>query len=220
MLFNVRLLSGLTDPNTCSYQISKAEKITGIWKQACILLVLSAILASIAALLGIGNEMISKQIYELSANEYEVAKALFGLGNVMQETVITLLTILFPSLVFWIFSDSEYRKLIIIQLYVAVIYLIDRAVSIPFQLWVGVDQHSSPFSLGVFAQYLTEAEIIIFFFSNISLFSIWAIVIQYKYLTTIAEKSKKLILAVILSTNLFIWIVSAIFSYIKFEKLF
>lgn len=220
MFFQIRLWKGLTTPYVTAHQLHKAESYTGIWKRTTTLLIVALILSSISAYFGIGNEQMSKLIYNSSASEFEAIKGLFAIGQVLQYIIVTAILIFFPALIFWIFTDIGYRKLVVIQLYMVTIFLIEKVVAIPMQLWFGLDYASSPFSLGIIAQYITDNEFLINFFGEISLFAILAITLQFNYLKVVTEKTQKLLLLLILATNLFIWIFTALFSFIKFEVLF
>lgn len=217
MLFQVRLFRGLFSPYVTAHQLHKAEEIRGIWTRTTIILVISLILAGISAFFGIGNEAVSKQIYDVSSAEFEMMKALFAAGQMIQSLLITTALIFFPALVFWVFTDIEYSKLVVIGLLTAAITLIEKIILIPFQLFFGIEEVSSPFGLGVVTQYITEFEFLNYLLGTVSIFSIWIMVLQYRYLKWTTEKKKGLILLIVLATNLFIWIFSSLFSYIKFE---
>lgn len=220
MFYQVQLWKGLTSPYVNSHQLNKAEKFSGIWKWVSLLLFFTLILSGISAYNGIGNEQLSKLIYAAGTSEFHTIKGLFALGQVIQSMIVMLIFIFFPALILWVFTDIEYRKLVVVQLYVGGIYIFEKIVTIPLQLYFGLGYESSPFALGIIAQYLTDYEIVIKFFGEISLFSIWAMVIQFKYLSIITQKSPKIIILLIISINLFIWLFTALFSFIKFEVMF
>ncbi|PAE44670.1 hypothetical protein [Bacillus sp. 7884-1] len=214
MYFRVQLLRGLYQSHRCSHQMKEAEQIKGIWTRSALLLFTSLILFSISAYFGIGNESLSKTIYDLSPNEFETIKALFGIGQVIQGILGSILLLFPPALYFWVFTHVDYKKLVIMQLFILTIYLIEQALSIPFHI-VGLDLVSLPFSFGVIAQYLTDYELIINFFSTITLFKIWSIILQTTFIKVLSEKSTKISLLIVIPINLFIWIFIALFPYIK-----
>lgn len=220
MFFQVNIWKGLRQPYMSAHQLHKAEEYNGIWKKTTLLLVISLILATISAYFGIGNEQLSKLIYETTITEFSATKALFAVGQIIQAIVVTAIIIFFPALIFWIFTDIGYRKLVVMQLYVTSIFLIEKVITLPMQLYFGLNDASSPFSLGIIAQYVTDYELISNFFSEITLFAVWAIILQFKYLRIITDNSPRRILVLILATQLFMWVVSALFSYIKFEVMF
>ncbi|MDZ5471859.1 hypothetical protein SM124_08865 [Bacillus sp. 31A1R] len=219
MYYQVQLLRSLFQPFVYSYQLKQAERIEGIWGRTVLLMIITIIISSISAYFGIGNEILSNKIHELTPEQFEIMKVFFALGQVLNGIVITALYIFFPSLLIWLFADIEYKKLVIIQLLVVTILLFEKLIIIPLHLFLGIDQDSSPFSFGVMAQYITNYKLIIYFLSAITLFKIWAIVIQYKYLKSMSQKSPAFILVILLSINLLFWVFNALFSYIQFEKL-
>ncbi|SHP74300.1 Uncharacterised protein [Mycobacteroides abscessus subsp. abscessus] len=219
MIYRVQLFRGLKDPYIIGHQLTKAEKMEGTWKYTSILTFASFLLYSISAYLGIGSEILSNQIYQLTPSDYEATKLLFAVGQVLTGVLGTLLFIFFPSLVFWLFSDTYYMKLVNIQLIITAVILLEKAISIPFHFYLGLDTMSLPYSFGVIGQYVTDYRFIILFLSKITIFQIWAIVLQYTYIKSIMDRSNNIVLSIVLVTNIFIWLVLALYSFIDFEKL-
>lgn len=218
MIYRVQLFRGLKEPYIIGHQLTNAEKIEGTWKYTIILTFASFLLYSLSAYLGIGSEMLSKDIYQLTSSEYEATKLLFAVGQVLLGVLGTILFIFFPALVFWLCADTNYIKLVNIQLIITTIILIEKAISIPFHFYLGLDPVSLPYSLGVIAQDLTDNRYLILFFAQISFFQIWVIILQYTYVKSLLDRSKPLVLSIIIATNVFIWLLLALFSYIDFEK--
>lgn len=219
MIYRVQLFRGLKDPYIIGHQLTRAEKMEGTWKYTIILTFTSCLLYSLSAYLGLGSEILSNQIYQLTPSEYEASKLLFAAGQVLIGVLGTLLFIFFPALIFWLFSDTEYTRYVNIQLIITTIILLEKAISIPFHFYLGLDLMSLPYSLGVIAQYLTDYRYIILFLSQITIFQIWIVLLQYTYVKSIMDRNNKIILAIIISTNVFIWLLLALFSYIDFEKI-
>lgn len=220
MFFQVQLWKGLKEPYVTAHQLNKADKIVGLWKWITLLLLFTLVLSGTSAIFGVGNEQLSKLIYDTSHSEFMMIKVVFALGQVLQALIVTAVLIFLPSLVLWIFMDVDYHKLVVIQLYVTTIYLIEKGITFPMQIYFGLDHASLPFSLGIMAQSITDYKFITNFFGEVSLFALWSIILQYRYLKVVSEKNRKQLLFVIISINLFLWIFAALFSYIKFEVLF
>jgi hypothetical protein len=219
MIYRVQLFRGLKEPYIIGHQLTKSEKIEGTWKYTIILTLASLLIYSISAYLGIGNETLSNQIYQLTSSEFEASKLLFAAGQVLIGVLGTILFIFLPAFVFWVFSDTDYIKLVNIQLIITTIILLEKAISIPFHFYLGLDQVSLPFSLGVIAQYVTDNRFIILALAQITFFQIWALTLQYTYVKSILDRSNKVVLAIVITTNLFIWLAIALYSYIDFEKI-
>lgn len=218
MIYRVQLFRGLKEPYIIRHQLTNAEKIEGTWKYTIILTFASFFIYSLSSYLGIGSEILSKEMYQLNQSEFEATKLLFAVGQVLTGMLGTLVYIFFPALIFWLFSDTEYMKLVNIQLIITTIILIEKVISIPFHFYLGLDPLSLPYTLGVVAQYITDSRLIILFFAQVSIFQIWAILLQYTYVKKLLDRSNSVVLSIIIATNIFIWLFLALLSYIDFEK--
>ncbi|URM33388.1 hypothetical protein LLY41_02585 [Cytobacillus firmus] len=219
MGYRVPLLRGIKEPYLISHQLRKEEELEGLWKQAVRLLLLTILVYGLSAYFGIGSELTARRITEISGSEYEIYKLFFGIGQVTWGLLYTLFIIFVPALFLWTLLDSEYHKLISIQYMVVLILLVEKLVNIPLYIYMGLNNESSLFSFGIMAQAITSKELLIYFFSSITLFKIWTFILQYKYLKVISEKSPRFIILILLGMHLFFVIVSALLSTIHLEKL-
>ncbi|PKG21962.1 hypothetical protein [Niallia nealsonii] len=219
MDFYARIIRGLKEINTVSYELQTAEKMTGLFKKIIYLFLIATIVFAISSLLGIGNEMVSKELIEYDRSDFELNKLLFASGQVIWGWVFFSLHLFLVSLYFYVFSDVDYHKLLYIQVLAMTILLIEKIVIIPMQIYFGLPPLSSIFSLGIMAQTITSKKIIHYFLAEISLFKIWMIYIQYKYLTVISGKSGRYIIMVVLGIYLIILIISALTAYWHLENL-
>ena len=189
-MYNVRLLKGLREPYLNAQQLVKGETITGFWKKTILLLFLTILVSAVTAYFGIGNEILSKQLNESTNTEFEAAKSLFAGGQILWSLLAALLIITIPSLFFWALSDREWKKFIVVQLYVLTILLFEKVITALFTIFLGLPDLSNPFSLGVMGQTITDNNSILELLSQITVFKIWVIVLQYKYIRVLAERSR------------------------------
>lgn len=220
MTFHVRLIHGLIKPADFQYQLKYAERVTGLWLKLGLLFIISTVIFSIESYAGIGTESLANNLTTLTPAEFEVSKLLFGIGHVLFGIFYPALIIFIPALIFWIFFEANFQKLIITQQIVLVILLIEKAVLLPFLLWLGIDRSASPFSLGVISSSLSLNNLVSHFFGVVSLFKIAILFFQYYCLRAVLQVDKRKIVISVIVINLLYWILSALFSYIQFEKLF
>ncbi|PLR76195.1 hypothetical protein CU633_17195 [Bacillus sp. V3-13] len=218
MFFQNKLTKGLWDPARFFYQLREAERITGLWNRVVLLLLASALIFGLGTYTGVGTEILSKEITQLPISEFEAHKALFAAGQILWGLFYAALVLFVPSLFFWTLTDIEYKKLTVVQTLVLLILLIEKVVLLPFQITFGLDRFSSPFSLGVIAQYLSIKSFFVYFLATITVFKIWGMALQYKALKLLSDKNPKILLLMIISINLAAWLFSALISYIEFEK--
>lgn len=220
MHYRVQLLRGIVQPYIHSHQLKKAEHVHSVVLRSVLLLLAGVVVFGLGAYFGIGNETISKRIYEWSPAEFEARKVWFAVGQIIWGMTCTSFMIFFPALLFWILTDLEYKKLVVLQLFVTAILLLEKGIQIPLQLILGIEAHSSPFSLGVIGQYITNQVFIVSLLGGVTLFKVWTIFLQYYYLKIVSTKTSKQLLIYILAINLFFWIFASLLSTIQFDKMF
>lgn len=219
MMYHVRLLKGLRQPYMDAQVLVKAEEITGFWRKVLLLAVLTIILSAATAYFGIGNEILSKQIGNLTNTEFEAMKIMFALGQILWSMFAALIVITVPSIFFWAVSDIEWKKFVVVQLYVLGIFLLEKIITAIFTITMGLPEISNPFSLGVIGQIFTTNNIVLQFLAEITLFKIWAIVLQYKYVKILSEKSPKMTLLIVMGLNVILLLAAVFLNIMQLEKL-
>lgn len=219
MMYHVRLLKGLRQPYLNAQSLGKAEQITGFWWKLVLLAVLTMILSAVTAYFGVGNEILSKQITNLTNTEFEAAKIFFALGQILWAMFAALIVIIVPSILFWAVSDIEWKKYIVVQQYVLGIYLLERLTTAIFTMTMGLPEISNPFSLGVLGQLFTTNNIVLQFLAEITIFKIWAIVLQYKYVKILSQKTPQLTVLIVIGLNVLILIAAVFLNIMQLEKL-
>ncbi|OKL36385.1 hypothetical protein [Domibacillus mangrovi] len=220
MAYRLQLFKGLFRSTDQLYQLSQAEKIRGLWTKFSLLLLGSVLLSLLAGYLGIQSESVSTYMAESDTSTYEWLKVLFAAGSVLWGLLFPLFFIFIPALLFWTFLEIEFKKLVALQCIVLTIYLIEYALLIAWNVFFSIPRDSSPFSLGVVAQYATENIIAIRFFSFITIFQVWILVIQYRFLRTSEAKGARFVFLIVFLTGLAFWILSTLFTSIHVENLF
>jgi hypothetical protein len=218
-MYYVRLFKGLREPYITAQQLIKAEKIGGYWKNLFLLLFITFLLSATTAYYGIGNELLSKQLNSLSSTEFEAVKSLFAGGQILWSMLVTIFIIIIPSLFFWAISDIEWKKYIVVQCFVLLILLIEKIIMIPFAVLMGLPDISNPFSLGVIGQAFTSNSIILQFLAQITIFKVWAILLQIKYVKLLAGKTTKITALIVIGFHLIILVISTFLSMMDLEKL-
>lgn len=215
----IHVLRGLFYPDLYTYKLRDSEYVPGVWKNTAMLVLLSGLIFGISAYFGIGSEYLSKNLTAVSRENYELHKLLFMIGQLIWGLFYGLAMIFIPALFFWTFSDIELKKFVTVQLYVMPVLLLEKVINIPLATGLGLIKTSSPFSLGVIAQYITNNDFIIYFLAAITLFKVWVIFIEYKYIKMLTGKRPGIVLLLVIGINLIFWLFSALFSFIQFEKI-
>lgn len=217
MFYQLRLIKGTLYPNHHSYQLQQAEAVPGFWIRLFVLIFFSGALSVLGGFFGLHQELLANGLTTLPTDEYEARKLLFMLGQGVWGLFFAVFTLLFPALFFWTVTDGPFKKYIVIQMHVLVLLLAHKALYLITALLLGLDKFSSPFSLGVAAQYVTSNELLIMCFGSISVFHLWGVYIQYAFLKRFSNT--KLLIPYVIAINVFILIVSSLIYYSRLEKL-
>jgi len=124
-----------------------------------------------------------------------------------------------PALFFWALTDLEYKRLLVIQLFTMPILLLEKLLLVPLAIYLGLTKISSPFSLGIITQYITENGWLIYFFANLSILKNRTNFLEYKEGTAMTDKNPKLILLMVIAIQLVIWLFVALLSFIRMENI-
>lgn len=214
MIYQARLVKGLFSPERTRYHLHKAESVTQIRRKIVLLYVISILILGLYGFLGIGSESFSKELMKLSASEFEMGKMFVLAGNLVAGIVYPSVYLFLVSLFIWALTDIEYVKILIVQMIVFPLQLLEKVLVVPFFMFLHIDQDASPFSLGVISQYLISNEYIIHFFSQVTLFQVLVIALQYFYLKNLTERNKYILSIIILSYSI-LWLLNALLAYIK-----
>ncbi|MFS0784379.1 hypothetical protein [Bacillus sp. 1P06AnD] len=220
MTFRIQPLKGFFRPGTYGYQLQEAEAASGYKRNLILLFLISVCIYAISAVFGIGNESLSKELTALSDGEFEVRKQLFFIGRVVLGILIPAVYVMLSALYFWTFVNIPYQKLVIINMTAFCLFLAEKLIEIPMFVLMHIDGASNPFSLGIIAQYITDKELIVHFFSEITIFQAGMIAVICYYILRLTDRSKKAVIPFIIAFFVVCWLLSSLFSYIKIGVFF
>lgn len=220
MGYRLQLLQGLFRSNDQLQRLSHAERIRGLWMKFSLLVLISVLLSFLAGWLGIQGEGISAHLSETDATVHEWQKILFAAGSALAGLIFPFFFVFIPALLFWTFLEIDFKKLVALQCITLAIYLVEFALLIAWNVFLSIPRESSPFSLGVAAQYITDHSIAIRFFSFVTIFQLWILALQYRFLRTSPVKGPLFVFGIVLFTGLAFWILSTLLTSIYVENLF
>ncbi|MDT8858856.1 hypothetical protein N0O92_01350 [Alkalihalobacillus sp. MEB130] len=211
MKYHLELVRSLVEPDRKVDQLTIAEEIPlSLWKVACILF-LSLLISIIHAYYGLHTFGITHLLTNYTESQFELAKLMIGLGGVVDAIFSPLTYLLFTSIWFWVFLDhTHYRQTFVISTISIFILTLGKVALLPFELWLGVQSATSPFSLGILAHLFTTNEYYIHFFGHISLFLLWTIAFQIYAFSKIAFTKKSFIILLAILVHI-IMILASIF---------
>jgi hypothetical protein len=219
MKYQLNVWKALIHPRTHLYQLAQSEVIGSLKRNTFILLLLSLSVFFVKGMLGIEQHPISRELVTLSMDEFIERKTYFFVGQILNGGLYPLLFIVLPAIYYWSLTDIEFKKLIAVQMIVFPIYLLQSIIQALLYVLPGLPWYSSPLSLGILAQILTNNEFFIYFFGSITWFQVWIFYIQFKALKelTSINNSKKILFITVF--HIIIILIHSLLSYIDFYQL-
>jgi hypothetical protein len=220
MSFHVRLWKGIFQPYKF-YQLREAEDVVGFFWRFIALFMFSGLLSGFSVYTGLDTETFTRLLGKETTETIETMKFLFGIGSVLHGIISPMIVLYVSSLVLWFFlKEIEFHKIMTIQLYVIFIKMIENTLWIIFRLITGADTLSSPFGLGVLAQLATDQPFVLHLMNSMTIFGIWAIVIQILALKICSSLSIQRISIFVIALYLFINIFASLLSLIDVDHIF
>ncbi|GGA88018.1 hypothetical protein [Ornithinibacillus halotolerans] len=213
MTYSINLIKLLFAVDDHIYRIGKAELIRTPWKVMFLLLFLSLFVYSGMAMLGIGSQAISSGATIYTQSEFEMQKLWFIIGRIIYSLLFFLFVLFVPSFIFYLVTKIPYKKLLLMQTVVLFVLLLERVIWIPLVVYFGLDWYVSPLSFGIIASYLTDISYLIFLFGSISIFQLWIVGFQIKFLKNLSATDNRIIWATVILFNAIVWVVTALVAY-------
>lgn len=195
------------------FRIGKAEEVRNPWKSIFLLGLFTIFVYGVMGMLGMGSTLISNGAVLLDPAEYEMQKLWFIIGRIVFALIFVLFILSIPTFIFYWVTRVPFKKILLMQVVILFLMLVERVLWIPLAVYFGLDWFVSPFSFGVIASYFTDIHLLIYLFGAISLFQLWIIGIQIKFLIRLSNIHKGWIYATVILFHLAIWTVTAIVSY-------
>ena len=220
MILQIKPLKGIIKPHDYIYKLKRAEGYKYYLLQLSILIAVSLILYAITAFYGIGTESLSKELMGVNNAAWMARSQLFLIGSLLAGAVIACVFLLLSSIYYWSFLHTDFRKIVIVQMSIFILFLAEKALQIPLYLLLDIGKTSNILSLGIIAQYVTDSQIIIHLLSQVTLLRIGMIAFSYYYLKELSDISRRSLLMVIAFLFAFYWIGAGLLSYIKIGVFF
>lgn len=205
MLYRVNLAKFFFPIDDHLYTLKRAESLKNLWKLFALLIFASAGVYAWMAVLGIGSDIISTEAAALNAFEYEAGKVWFVLGRMAFAAIFAVLVLIVPSLFFYAITEIPYRKLLVMQQIVLLVMLIERVLWIPLAVFAGLDWFASPWAFGIITSYFTDLPWVIFFFGAISLFQLWIIWFQVKFIGFMSDIKRVWLWVNVIGIHILYW---------------
>jgi hypothetical protein len=211
MVYKSNPLKEIFHPKIAFAQLREAERVKNATIVVLLLLFFNVVLSLLRAYFGIGTEELTKHLDRYTGGQFAFLQLLFAFGHALGGLCVPLLILFTSSIIFYLLFnfDIDFVKLLTIQLPILLIFLLEDMALFPLQLFFGVKDLFSPFSLGVWGPYITKHAFIWALLRTVSVFSIWAISIQIIALRSLTEKPVQRVAMIVIAVYLLFGFISS-----------
>ncbi|MFC4402943.1 hypothetical protein [Gracilibacillus xinjiangensis] len=207
------LIEWIFSPNKQLERIKHAEHISNIWKTMILLIAASFLIYGWMAGLGMGSNLLSSSITDIPNSLYNADKFWFVIGRALFGLLFSVIILFLVSYYFYLVTELPYRMILVMQQVVFFVMLMERIIWIPLYTYMGLDWYVSPFSFGIIASYFTEITWIQTFFGSISLFQIWILFFQVKFILKLSIMEKYKVWIAVIALHLIGYVIVTLLSF-------
>ncbi|WP_077624152.1 hypothetical protein [Sediminibacillus massiliensis] len=212
MVYSSNIVKLFFHPEDHLFRIREAEKITHTTRLTFLLIGLCLVVYGWMSWLGIGSAPISANAVTMPQPNYETAKVWFLIARLAYALLFALFILTVPTCFFWLFYNIPFKKIVIMQLLVLSVLLVERLLWIPLFIYAGLEWYVSPLSFGIIASRLTEIPLLIHLLGVISIFQLWIVGFQVRYLSYLSKVYKAWIWTGVLLFHFTVWFIAAFVS--------
>ncbi|WP_461181457.1 hypothetical protein [Virgibacillus kimchii] len=191
------------------FRVRKAEKVYNLWKTSLLLVLASVVVYIWMGYLGLGTTPLAPAAVQATGVEYEQYKYWFILGRGVYALLFAAFILFIPSLIIYAFTGIPYQKLVMMQQIVLAVLLLERMLWVPLAVFIGLEWYVSPWSFGIIASYITEINWFVYFFGAISLFQLWIVWFQIRYVGGFQVIRKRSLWLIIILLHILLWSLAA-----------
>lgn len=213
MIYSLQLFRLLFAVDDHIFRIGKAEEIKRPWNLIAVLSLVTVAIYVWMAMLGIGSASLSSGVALADPSAYELNKLWFSVGRAIYSLVFVAFILLVPSLLFYWVTKVPFKKLLLMQIVVLFVLLVERLLWIPLSVYADLAWYVSPLSFGIIASYVTDIPFLIYLLGSISLFQLWIIGFQLRFLTKLSSVHQAWVWSAVILFHLVVWTVTAVVTH-------
>lgn len=212
-MYQLHIMNFLMSMDEQTDRLKNAEKVNHLWKLVSVFIIASMIVYGCIGFVGIGSDLLLDKSLSFTAGVYESSKFWFIIGKILLGFIFAVYILFVPALLFSQITSIQFKKLLTMQLIVLFMLLLERVIWFFLMLTTGLDWYVSPLSFGVIASLLTSKSWLIVVFGTISLFQLWVMWFQAKFIIKCLDNEGKVFIwMTVILLHLVEWVIVALLT--------
>lgn len=219
MFYDYAFFKSLFNPSSLTTALAKEAEIRGYKRRVAFVVFFTLLIFALQNVWGMGTAGLSHLFATNETNTYFVARVIsFGVSIVWAILffIFHYYLIAFILAVFNELPKSWVRK---VQLFVVSIFMLEKAILLAVFYGVGFTTNLNFFSLAPLVAKITTEPFVLFTLNQLSLFSLFAIIVQYQFLKRWMEQSAhKSLLIKIITIHVVLAVIIGLLSSIPLQQ--
>ena len=220
MFFNFTFRQYLTNPNRLADDL-QTSTIHGFRKRIIFVFLAGLLLYGARSWWGMGTESLTPLIATMTTADFTMARVASLVGSLIWSGIYLSFHFFGMAYILHLLTNIPYKKLLPLQLIVASLLLVEKALVFIVFLVKGAAANYSFLSFGPLATTYLENNFLILFLNQLTITTALIIALQFSFIQAFAENSKRSVLLwSLIGIHLVIALVTAAVGFIPIETLF
>ncbi|CEA01960.1 hypothetical protein BN1050_01085 [Metalysinibacillus saudimassiliensis] len=219
MFYDYAFFKSLFNPSSLTTALAREAEIRGYKRRVAFVVFFTLLIFALQNIWGMGTAGLSHLFATNEANTYFVARMISFAITIVWAILFFVFHYYLIAFVLATFNELPKQWVRKVQLFVVAIFMTEKAILLAVFYSVGFTTNLNFFSLAPLVAKVTSEPIILFTLNQLSVFSVLAIIVQYKFLKRWMEQSAhKGLLAKIIAIHIVLAIIIGLMSSMPLQQ--
>lgn len=219
MFYDYAFFKSLFNPSSLTTALAKEAEIRGYKRRVAFVVFFTLLIFALQNVWGMGTAGLSHLFATNETNTYFVARVISFVVSIVWAILFFIFHYYLIAFILAVFNELPKFWVRKVQLFVVSIFMLEKAILLAVFYGVGFTTNLNFFSLAPLVAKITTEPFVLFTLNQLSLFSLFAIIVQYQFLKRWMEQSAhKSLLIKIITIHVVLAVIIGLLSSIPLQQ--
>jgi len=219
MFYDYAFFKSLFNPSSLTTALAKEAEIRGYKRRVAFVVFFTLLIFALQNVWGMGTAGLSHLFATNETNTYFVARVISFVVSIVWAILFFIFHYYLIAFILAVFNELPKSWVRKVQLFVVSIFMLEKAILLAVFYGVGFTTNLNFFSLAPLVAKITTEPFVLFTLNQLSLFSLFAIIVQYQFLKRWMEQSAhKSLLIKIITIHVVLAVIIGLLSSIPLQQ--
>ena len=219
MFYDYAFFKSLFNPSSLTTALAKEAEIRGYKRRVAFVAFFTLLIFALQNVWGMGTAGLSHLFATNETNTYFVARVISFVVSIVWAILFFIFHYYLIAFILAVFNELPKSWVRKVQLFVVSIFMLEKAILLAVFYGVGFTTNLNFFSLAPLVAKITTEPFVLFTLNQLSLFSLFAIIVQYQFLKRWMEQSAhKSLLIKIITIHVVLAVIIGLLSSIPLQQ--